>query len=107
MKTADKCIDFTKLLQKSDKVSKSLPNMEIAEFSSIYCHLRGDVHILLKYEKFTLTKVFFPSNQLFSDLFSKCVAFTKFLAKKRESKFSLFPHCGTYSRAQELFLQVC
>ena len=28
---------------------------------------------------------FFPSNQLFSNLFSKCVGFTKFLPKKRES----------------------
>ena len=30
---------------------------------------------------------FFPSNQLFSNLFSKCVAFTKYLPKKRESNF--------------------
>ena len=35
---------------------------------------------------------FFPSNQLFTDLFSKCVVFTKFLPKKRESKFPYFPH---------------
>ena len=34
------------------------------------------------------------SNQLFSDFFSKFVVFTKFLPKKRESKFLLFPHCG-------------
>ena len=32
-------------------------------------------------------QIFFPSNQLFSDLFSKCIAFTKFLQKKPESKF--------------------
>ena len=37
---------------------------------------------------------FFPSNQLFSDLFSKCVAFTKFLPKKRESNFTWFRHCA-------------
>ena len=33
---------------------------------------------------------FFPSNQLFSGLFrlsTKCVVFTKFLSKNRESKF--------------------
>ena len=36
---------------------------------------------------------FFPSYQLFSDLFRKCVAFTKFLPKKHESKFPPFPHC--------------
>ena len=35
---------------------------------------------------------FIPSNQLFSDLFSKCVAFTKILPKKRESIFPQFPH---------------
>ena len=35
------------------------------------------------------------SNQLvFSDFFSKCVAFTKFLPKKCESKFMYFPHCA-------------
>ena len=41
---------------------------------------------------------FFPSNQLFSDLFSKFFVFTKFLPKKPESKFPKFPHCecGNY-----------
>ena len=34
-----------------------------------------------------LSSKFFPSNQLFSDLFSKCVAFTKFLPKKCDSEF--------------------
>ena len=33
------------------------------------------------------------SNQLFSNLFSKNVTFTKFFPKKSESKFPEFPHC--------------
>ena len=33
------------------------------------------------------------SNQLFSKFFSKNVAFTKFVPKKCESKFSFLPHC--------------
>ena len=39
---------------------------------------------------------FFPSNQLFSDLFSKCVAFTKFLPKTHETNFRNFHtvQCG-------------
>ena len=36
---------------------------------------------------------FFSSNQLFSDFFSKTVAFTKFLPKKCEREFLQFPHC--------------
>ena len=34
------------------------------------------------------------SNHLFSNLFSKHVAFTKFLPKMRESKFPKLPHCA-------------
>ena len=34
------------------------------------------------------------SNQLFSNLFSKTVTFTKFLPKMRESKFPEFSHCA-------------
>ena len=41
----------------------------------------------------------FPSNQLFSDLFSKCIVFTKFLPKKRESKFPYFPLCIVYKKS--------
>ena len=40
---------------------------------------------LWKTEKFTLTKIFFPLKQLFSDLFSKCGVFTKFLPKMRDT----------------------
>ena len=34
-------------------------------------------------------------NQVFSNYFSKYIAFTKFLSKKCESKFLQFPHCVT------------
>ena len=36
------------------------------------------------------------SNHLFSNLFSKHVAFTKFLPKMRESKFPKLPHCAVW-----------
>ena len=34
------------------------------------------------------------SNQLFSNFFSKTIAFTKFLRKKCEREFLQFPHCA-------------
>ena len=37
-----------------------------------------------------LSPNFFPSNQLFSDLFSKCIAFTKFLPKNVRVNFCNF-----------------
>ena len=43
-------------------------------------------HIVEKWKIYS-HRNFFPSNQLFNDLFGKCVAFTKSLPKKRESKF--------------------
>ena len=48
-----------------------------------------------KNKEFTVTKIVFPSNQLFSarGLFSKCVAFTKCLPKNR--KFN-FPQCTVF-----------
>ena len=51
-----------------------------------------------KKEKFTLIhRKNISSNQLFSDFFffSKCVPFTKFLQKKRESKFQHSAHHAT------------
>ena len=39
-------------------------------------------------------QIFFSSNQLFSNFFSKNVAFSKFLPKIRESKFPKLPHCS-------------
>ena len=36
----------------------------------------------------------FSSNQLFSNFFSKTIAFTKFLRKKCEREFLQFPHCA-------------
>ena len=42
------------------------------------------VYTLLKNEKFSLTKFFFSSNKLFSNLLSKSVTFTEFLAKMHE-----------------------
>ena len=46
-----------------------------------------------KNEKFSLTEKKISSNQLFSDFFSKTIAFTKFLRKKCEREFLQFPHC--------------
>ena len=43
----------------------------------------------MKNEKFTLTEIFFSSDQLFNDFFSKTVAFTKFLPKKWEDSHSM------------------
>jgi len=47
----------------------------------------GEKRTLWKNEKIYSHQNFFPLNQLFSNLFSKCVGFTKILPKKRESKF--------------------
>ena len=44
---------------------------------------------------------FFPSNQLFSNFFSKNAAFTKFLPKNSESKFPKFPHCVIWQKFRE------
>ena len=44
------------------------------------------------------------SNQLFSNLFSKTVTFTKFLLKIRESKFFIFPQCVTVWKLREFSL---
>ena len=50
---------------------------------------------LWKNEKFFLThQRNISSNQLFSNLFSKTVTFTKFLLKMREREFPQFPHCA-------------
>ena len=38
------------------------------------------------------------SNQLFSNLFSKTVSFTKFLSKMREREFPQFPQCAGITR---------
>ena len=56
------------------------------EITSFYSH---DSEIKLREIQFTI----FLSNQLFSSFFSKTVTFTKFLPKKWESTFPLFPHC--------------
>ena len=42
-------------------------------------------------------RTFFSWKHLFCNFFSKDVAFTKFLLKKRESKFPQFPHCVNIS----------
>ena len=43
---------------------------------------------VLKLQKFSLTEKKNSSNQLFSDFFSKTIAFTKFLRKKCEREFA-------------------
>ena len=57
-------------------------------FSFFYIH----VHTAWKNTKLSLTN-FFSWNQLFSNFFGKTVTFTKFLAKKCEREFLVFPHC--------------
>ena len=47
---------------------------------------------ICKNEKFSLTEKN-SSNQLFSNFFSKTIAFTKFLRKKCDREFLQFPHC--------------
>ena len=57
--------------------------------------------ILWKNEKFCFPKIFFSSNQLFSNFFSKNVAFTKFSPKMCETKLQQFPHCVSYTHCVE------
>ena len=47
---------------------------------------------------------FFPSNQLFSNLLSKCVVFTKFLSKL--PKFPYFPLCECLSLWGKIFQKI-
>ena len=41
----------------------------------------------------SLSPIFFSSNQLFKNLFSKTATFTEFLPKLREREFPKFRHC--------------
>ena len=50
--------------------------------------------MLPKNEKFSLTEKKNSSNQLFSNFYSKTIAFTEFLRKKCKREFLQFPHCG-------------
>ena len=45
-------------------------------------------------------------SHLFSNFFSKHVAFTKFLTKKCESKFLFLPHCGKNAKFSVKFRQI-
>ena len=75
-------------------------------FSQIFClkcvrvnfcnfHSVIHTHSVEKWEILSHWK-FFSSNQLFSNFFSKTIAFTKFLRKKCEREFLQFPHCAQY-----------
>ena len=54
------------------------------------CHSVEKREILSHWKKIS-------SNQLFSNFFSKTIAFTKFLRKKCEREFLQFPHCGEHN----------
>ena len=54
------------------------------------------MHSVEKNEKFFLTEKKISSNQLFSNFFSKTIAFTKFLRQMCEREFLQFPHCGMW-----------
>ena len=64
-----------------------------AEITEIYCQRKKN-----------------SSNQLFSNFFSKTIAFTKFLRKKCEREFLQFPHCvaptANFFRQIDLQIQI-
>ena len=60
------------------KTTRKIANLGNKNFNVLCPHWKN--------EKFTLTEIFFRQINS-SDLFSICIAFTKFLPKKHESKF--------------------
>ena len=82
-------------LRKSFVKSKSLETRILSSLKKYYVKTITSVeNTVWKNEKFSLTEIFFSSNQLFSSFFSRTINFTKFLWKKCEREFLQFPHCG-------------
>ena len=82
-----------------------LPNFSI--YRKIF--VKSNVLITVwKTEKFSIWKNI-SWNQLFSNLFSNTVGFTKFLSNKSEREFPQFPHCGNDTSCRMLlpFLPLC
>ena len=65
---------------------KKIVGEKFANFHTVQCHSVEKREILSHRKKISW-------NQLFSNFFSETVTFTKFLPKKRESKFPKFAHC--------------